>query len=56
VLLLVAEAKTNREIAAMLFLSENTVKVHLRNALHKLGLSRRGEAVALVNQMQSEDE
>jgi DNA-binding NarL/FixJ family response regulator len=41
VLQLVAEGKTNKEIAAILFLSENTVKIHLRNILDKLHLQNR---------------
>jgi DNA-binding NarL/FixJ family response regulator len=41
VLQLVSEGKTNKEIAAILFLSENTVKIHLRNILDKLHLQNR---------------
>jgi DNA-binding NarL/FixJ family response regulator len=41
VLQLVAEGKTNKEIATILFLSENTVKIHLRNILDKLHLQNR---------------
>jgi DNA-binding NarL/FixJ family response regulator len=41
ILHLVAEGKTNKEIAAELVLSENTVKIHLRNILEKLHLKNR---------------
>jgi len=45
---LVAEAKTNREIARKLFISEATVKRHLANVYNKLGASSRMEAVHLA--------
>jgi DNA-binding NarL/FixJ family response regulator len=41
ILQLVAEGKTNKEIAAELVISENTVKIHLRNILEKLHLKNR---------------
>jgi LuxR family maltose regulon positive regulatory protein len=46
VLQLIADGLTNREIAARLFLSVNTVKVHSRNVYGKLGAHNRTEAVA----------
>ncbi|MBI4277590.1 MAG: response regulator transcription factor, partial [Armatimonadetes bacterium] len=46
VLALVAEGKTNREIAAELYLSEKTVKNYVSNLLGKLNLRRRAEAAA----------
>jgi DNA-binding CsgD family transcriptional regulator len=39
-----AAARTNKEIAQTLFLSESTVKVHVRNVLHKIGARTRTEA------------
>lgn len=45
VLQLVAEGQTSREIGVLLFISENTVKNHIRNILDKLGLHSRNEAV-----------
>jgi len=48
VLDLVRQGLTNREIAAAWFISENTVKVHLRNIMEKLHAHTRQEAVALL--------
>lgn len=45
VLTLVAEGLNNRAIAARLFISENTVKNHIRNIHDKLGVHTRMEAV-----------
>ncbi|HET6634352.1 MAG TPA: response regulator transcription factor [Streptomyces sp.] len=45
VLKLVATGKNNRDIAKELFISENTVKNHVRNILEKLQLHSRMEAV-----------
>ncbi len=45
VLKLVARGKNNRDIGADLFISENTVKNHVRNILDKLHLHSRMEAV-----------
>jgi two-component system response regulator DevR len=42
---LVSEGLTNKEIAARLFLSEQTVKNHLRHMLRKAGASDRLEAI-----------
>ena len=53
VLALVAESMTNKEIAGRLFISQNTVKNHIRNILEKLHLHSRMEAVTYAwrNQM-----
>ncbi|RPH36876.1 MAG: DNA-binding response regulator [Chloroflexi bacterium] len=48
ILLLVAEGKTNREIAAEVFLSDKTVKNYVSSILSKLGLQRRAQAAAFV--------
>ncbi|MDH3426697.1 MAG: response regulator transcription factor, partial [Acidimicrobiia bacterium] len=45
VLELVAKGHTSREIGQDLYISENTVKNHVRNILDKLGLHSRSEAV-----------
>ena len=45
VLTLVAKGLNNRDIAKNLFISENTVKNHIRNMLEKLQLHSRMEAV-----------
>jgi DNA-binding NarL/FixJ family response regulator len=41
----VAKGMTSKEIGVVLFISENTVKNHVRNILDKLGLHSRNEAV-----------
>jgi NarL family two-component system response regulator LiaR len=45
VLTLVARGFSNREIAAQLFVSENTIKTHCARAFDKLGAGRRIQAV-----------
>jgi DNA-binding NarL/FixJ family response regulator len=48
ILLLVAEGKTNKEIAAEIFLSDKTVKNYVSSILAKLNLERRAQAAAFV--------
>jgi DNA-binding CsgD family transcriptional regulator len=48
VLTIVAEGRTDREIAARLFISERTVHVHVRRILAKLGVASRTEAAGLA--------
>jgi len=49
VALLVAEGRSNPEIAKILFISAKTASVHVSNILAKLGVSGRVEAAALIN-------
>ena len=46
VLQLLARGATNKEIGDALFISENTVKTHLRNIMEKLHLVNRSQAAA----------
>ena len=48
ILLLVAEGKTNKEIASEVFLSDKTVKNYVSSILSKLNLQRRAQAAAFV--------
>jgi len=50
VLQMVAQGATNRQIADSLFISENTVKTHLRNIMDKLHLANRSQAAAYAIQ------
>jgi DNA-binding CsgD family transcriptional regulator len=45
---LLVEGKTNREIAQRLFISENTVKTHVKNIYGKLGVSNRVQLFSLL--------
>src|SRR3989442_5351969 len=44
----VAGGNRNRDIAEQLFISEETVKVHVKHIMEKLGASDRTEAVAIA--------
>ena len=51
ILALIAEGKTNKEIAADLFISVNTVKVHVSNIFQKIGVaSRTGATLYAIEQ------
>ena len=52
----IAEGKTNREIAAEVYLSEKTVKKYVSNILDKLDLKRRSEAAAYITRRSMERE
>jgi two-component system, NarL family, response regulator DevR len=56
ILELIAEGRTNRQIAEVMILSEKTVKNYVSNLLAKLGMSRRTEAaVYAVKRTQQRD-
>jgi DNA-binding NarL/FixJ family response regulator len=43
---LIAQGRSNREIAKTLFISESTTKVHVRHIFEKLGVHTRAEAAS----------
>ncbi|MFI7420583.1 AAA family ATPase [Nonomuraea sp. NPDC049684] len=47
----VSNGRSNREIAAALFISVKTVSVHVSNILAKLGVGTRGEAAATAHRL-----
>ena len=49
VLTLIIEGASNGEISAKLFISENTVKFHVRNVLKKTGCANRTELITALN-------
>ena len=51
VLSLMAEGRTNGEIARALILAESTVKCHVSTAYSKLGVGSRREAAALASEL-----
>jgi DNA-binding CsgD family transcriptional regulator len=51
ILKLIAQGLSNREIAAKLYVTENTVKTHARHVFDKLGAKRRTQAVQLGKEM-----
>ena len=51
VLNLIREGASNSEISAKLFISENTVKFHVRNILKKTGCSNRTELLTALNRL-----
>ncbi len=53
ILALIAEGKTNKEIAAEVFLSDKTVKNYVSSILSKLNLHRRSEAAAFMAEHRS---
>ncbi len=54
VLLYISQGKTNREIGALLFLSEKTIKHYVSSILSKLGYTRRAEAAAHFARFQAD--
>lgn len=55
ILKLVADGRTNREVARTLWISPNTVRTHLENVFEKLEVSTRAAAVARVFSHSFED-
>ena len=55
VLRLLADGRSNKEIARKLVVSERTVKGHVSNILGKLGVASRGEATAMVHRLRARD-
>jgi DNA-binding NarL/FixJ family response regulator len=49
ILRLYADGFQTRQIAELLVLSPHTVRTHVRNALRRLGVSSRSEAVELLD-------
>ena len=52
VLRLVAAGRSNRDIAADLFISAKTASVHVSNIMAKLGAANRAEATAIAHRRQ----
>jgi two-component system, NarL family, response regulator len=48
ILKLISTAKTNQEIAEVLYITAGTVRVHVHTILHKLGASDRKQAVTIA--------
>ena len=51
VLALVADGRTDRQIAEALLISDKTASVHVSNILAKLGVADRGEAAAVAHRL-----
>ena len=51
VLVLVADGRTNKQIAEALFINQKTASVHVSNILPKLGVANRGEAAAIAHRV-----
>lgn len=51
VLALLAEGRTNREIASHLVISDTTARNHVSHILEKLGVRRRAEAAVIASQL-----
>jgi len=51
VLALIAEGRTDRQIAEALFISPRTVAMHVSSILAKLGVTNRGEAAAVAHRL-----
>jgi DNA-binding NarL/FixJ family response regulator len=51
VLRMLAQGRSNREIGARLYISESTVKFHVRNLMRKLAVSSRAEAAYTASKL-----
>ncbi|MDI6871098.1 MAG: helix-turn-helix transcriptional regulator [Bacillota bacterium] len=51
---LIVGGATNAEIAAKLYISENTVKAHIKNINRKLGVANKYELLAALIKAQAE--
>ena len=51
---LVSDGRTNREVAAMLFLSPKTIETHLGRAYRKLGIAERGQLASALDRPRAE--
>lgn len=49
--MLVAEGRTNRQIAEALFIGDKTASVHVSNILAKLGATNRAEAAVSAHSL-----
>jgi DNA-binding CsgD family transcriptional regulator len=54
--LLATDRRTNRQIAATLFLSDKTIETHMRNIFIKLGVSSRVDVARTVERARRDDE
>ncbi len=55
VLELLADGRSNAQIAAELFITRKTASVHVSNILGKFGVASRGEATAMVHRLRAPD-
>ena len=53
VLALIAEGRTDRQIAEALFISPRTVAMHVSSILAKLGVTNRGGAAAVAHRLRA---
>ncbi len=51
ILIFLASGVSNREMASRLFVSENTIKFHLKNIYSKLGVGSRVQAIASAGEL-----
>jgi DNA-binding NarL/FixJ family response regulator len=54
VLDLLADGRSNQQIAEELFITRKTASVHVSNILGKLGVTSRGEATAMAHRLRAQ--